>query len=240
MDMTVQQIQKNCLYENVAAQIEEKLIRHPENVGEPLPSEQTLADNFGVSRNVIREAFKVLKERGFIDVRNGSGAYVTRPGKEQVKEVLTRVIRTDAADPVELFEVRFALEASAAELAASRADRSPAAREAAGQMRRYAELMDEYRENAELWAEYDYLFHRELVAVTGNMIFLSLFESISVLLKKYLKDAWSDPKALENGIRNHYDIADAVLAGNAEKAVSVMKTHLKTSLSQYKADHNAK
>ncbi|MCQ2424598.1 MAG: FadR family transcriptional regulator [Lachnospiraceae bacterium] len=235
MDMTVQQVQKNCLYENVASQIEEKLLRHPENVGEPLPSEQTLADNFGVSRNVIREAFKVLKERGFIDVRNGSGAYVTRPGRTQVTEVLTRVIRADAADPVELFEVRFALEVSAAELAASRADRAAAER-----IRHYAELTKENRGNADLWGENDFLFHRELVAATGNTIFLSLFESISSLLKEYLINAWSDPKAVDYGIRNHFDIADAVLAGDPEKAVSVMKAHLKTSLSQYEADHKAK
>lgn len=235
MDMTVQQVQKNCLYENIAAQIEEKLIRHPENVGEPLPSEQALADSFGVSRNVIREAFKVLKERGFIDVRNGSGAFITRPGKEQMKEVITRVIRADAADPVELFEVRFALEVSAAELAASRADRGAAER-----IRHYAELTEGSRNNAELWGESEYLFHRELVAATGNTIFLSLFESIGSLLKEYLKNAWSDPKALDNGIRNHFDIADAVLAGDPERAVSVMKAHLKTSLSQYEADHKAK
>ena len=50
------------LYEVIADRIEDIIINDPSMVGERLPSEQSVADEFGVSRNVVREAFKVLKE----------------------------------------------------------------------------------------------------------------------------------------------------------------------------------
>ena len=88
-----------------------------------LPSEQELADAYGVSRNVIREALKGLKELGLVSIHTGSGAYVSRLTVKPVPEALHRFIRHSASNIsfTQLFEVRRIIEPDFAHLAAQRA-----------------------------------------------------------------------------------------------------------------------
>ena len=70
------------LYERVADHLEQMILNSDDSQwgeGEQLPPEQELADEFGGSRNVVREAIKLLKERGLADPKNGVGVYITRP-----------------------------------------------------------------------------------------------------------------------------------------------------------------
>ena len=62
------------LYESIANNLEEMILNDSSQIGQKLPSEQTMAANFGVSRNVIREALKILKERQLITLHIGEGA----------------------------------------------------------------------------------------------------------------------------------------------------------------------
>src|SRR5215467_12933360 len=86
------------LPEVVAGKIEEAIINGTFSVGSQLPSEQQLADQFGVSRNVVREAFKFLKERGLIEILNGSGAYIRQPSGSATSNALDRYLRLIGAD----------------------------------------------------------------------------------------------------------------------------------------------
>ena len=65
----------------LAFQTEEKLLRYiqnePVNVGEKIASENELAQRFNVSRNTLREAVKILVSKGVLDVKRGSGTFVT-------------------------------------------------------------------------------------------------------------------------------------------------------------------
>ena len=72
------------LYEQIAGRLEEWILAHNFKEQEKLPSEQALAEEFNVSRNVVREALKLLKERGLVDSRNGTGSYVTKPDVENL------------------------------------------------------------------------------------------------------------------------------------------------------------
>ncbi len=51
---------------------------HPVRPGESLPAERRLAEIFSASRNSVREAMRMLQTRNVIEVRKGSGCYVTR------------------------------------------------------------------------------------------------------------------------------------------------------------------
>lgn len=89
-------------------------------VGEKLPTENTLVQQFGVSRTVVREAFSRLKTLGLIETRQGSGAFVKAqpaPGPEQLNLAPDGTL--DAV--IKMVEVRRALEAESAALAAARA-----------------------------------------------------------------------------------------------------------------------
>ncbi len=58
--------------------------------GSRLPKESELADRFQVSRIVVREAMKVLEDRGMVEVRAGRGTMTVAPSPESVKESLLR------------------------------------------------------------------------------------------------------------------------------------------------------
>ena len=69
-------VTKKSLYETVADRIEDMILDNSLQQGERLPSEQELATRFGISRNVMRESLKLLKERQLIVQRNGDGTYL--------------------------------------------------------------------------------------------------------------------------------------------------------------------
>src|SRR5262249_45389122 len=103
---TFTKLQRKPLPEMVAGEIETAIIEGTFAVGGQLPSEQQLANQFGVSRNVVREAFKFLKERGLIEIMNGSGAYVKHPSYTPTSDALGRYIRLLGAHEsiVDLYE----------------------------------------------------------------------------------------------------------------------------------------
>src|SRR5690242_11520983 len=63
----------------ITAELVERIVRGLHPPGAPLPPEPALCETFSVSRTVIREAMKVLQEKGLVQVRQGSGTIVTPP-----------------------------------------------------------------------------------------------------------------------------------------------------------------
>ena len=111
------------LYEQIADFIERKILLGDDPVfseGKKLPPEQDLANYFGVSRNVIRESIKLLKERGLVDPRNGVGAYVTRPDESKISTMMYRYILLRNVDPDSIYDVRSLLEPACARMAAEK------------------------------------------------------------------------------------------------------------------------
>jgi DNA-binding FadR family transcriptional regulator len=87
--------------------------------GEKLPSEAILAEQFGVSRTVIREAFARLKQDGFLNSKQWAGAIVAEPGKQRPFR-LEDLKQASSIEIAHLYELRIILEGDAAALAAER------------------------------------------------------------------------------------------------------------------------
>jgi GntR family transcriptional regulator, transcriptional repressor for pyruvate dehydrogenase complex len=141
----------------IAAEIAEGWLR----VGDRLPTEHSLAERFGVGRNVVREAIAQLPD-GVVQSRQGVGAFV-------VESSTTAMLRIDAQMMNDrlvfrnVFELRAILEIQAASLAAQRADEAEIADIGAALAR---------MQSAENWAEggvsADLDFHRAVAQATGN------------------------------------------------------------------------
>jgi GntR family transcriptional regulator, galactonate operon transcriptional repressor len=93
--------------------------------GSRLPKEGELADRLQVSRIVIREAMKILEDRGVVEVRAGRGTLTVAPKPDRVKESLLRLFRDQPIpkiqDMEQILELRQVLEETTASLAAVRA-----------------------------------------------------------------------------------------------------------------------
>ncbi len=102
------------LYERVARDLSSRIARGEYKIGQRLPSERELAQSYAVSRPTVREALIALELDGLVEVRTGSGVYVTatspRGGKAGAMDI----------GPFELLEARRAIESEACALAATR------------------------------------------------------------------------------------------------------------------------
>src|ERR1700744_4992582 len=108
-------IQRKSLATEVAAQLQEQILRGDYEVDQKLPVEQKLMDRFGVGRSTIREAVKILSNSGYLRVQQGLGTFIE--DNSGINETLFQ--RLKRADPVEAEEVRKVLEMKIAEKAAS-------------------------------------------------------------------------------------------------------------------------
>jgi GntR family transcriptional regulator, transcriptional repressor for pyruvate dehydrogenase complex len=122
---TKRSFRRGRLSEQVVAEMERAIHEEFPEPGTRLPKESELAERFGVSRIVIREAMKILEDRGVVEVRAGRGTLTKAPSADRVKESLMRLFRDQPlptlAEMEQMMELRLVLEESVAGLAAVRA-----------------------------------------------------------------------------------------------------------------------
>jgi DNA-binding FadR family transcriptional regulator len=135
--------------------------------GSRLPKEVALADRLQVSRIVIREAMKILEDRGVVDVRAGRGTLTVAPSPDRVKTSLLQLFRDQPMptiqDMEQLLELRQVLEETTASLAAVRATA-----EDLGEMEAALEEMRKSETNLEQTVSADLRFHRSIMRAAHN------------------------------------------------------------------------
>jgi len=210
------------LSDQVVEQIQDLIKRGELHLGDRLPPERELAQQFNVSRTVIREAVRSLAARDLLEVRRGSGAHVSLPDASTVAESMGLILRlTSSADPFrEVFEVRSLLEVEVAGLAAERATEVELA-DLEEQLAAMTHTAD--REAA---AEADVEFHAQLARATHNGLFLILLDSVSDIMLEVRRRSLAVPGNKDRAIHDHSLILERVRARDAAGARSAMATHL--------------
>ncbi|MDO4549321.1 MAG: GntR family transcriptional regulator, partial [Clostridia bacterium] len=174
-------LNKSPLYEQVADRLE-GLILADYTSGERLPSEQALAEQTGVSRTIIREAMKLLKERGLIDSKTGSGAFVTKPEAQNISNVMARIIQIEKIDPDSIYEIREVLECAAVRLAVRRATE-----EDISEMTKTLDALRDRGLDAQTRRNLDFHFHYLIARASRNPLLAILVESMSNVFKDVIR-----------------------------------------------------
>jgi GntR family transcriptional repressor for pyruvate dehydrogenase complex len=210
------------LSEEVSADLETRIQRGDYAPGAQLPTEKVLAETFGVSRAVVREAIARLKADGLIETRQGSGAFVT----ENPKSLNFRLSATGESSLLHIFELRTMIEATVAELAARR--RTDADVEA---MRKCLKRMEEALASEADGSEADDDFHLAIAAATHNQYVLRLAEFLGRQFSESRRMAWIDhPKGMESpreAQREHNVMIAAIAAGDPAAARQAAHVHLR-------------
>ncbi len=221
------QVVKSSLSQQIAQNIEQMIISQELQVGDRLPGEIELAERFGASRNVIREAITMLKERGLVDVKNGSGAYVAQLTSAALGNMVGRLAAVGSAAPAEVYEIRMALEVRACGLAAQNG--TPKQK---SDLRLLVEDMEKNLDDLATWKKDDLRFHRRLAQMTQNALFPAFIEPLTTQV--FSSDAaWSrapSKEAREGGMEQHRRILDAVEKGDRRGAEKAMTDHLQRYL----------
>ncbi|WP_407287231.1 FadR/GntR family transcriptional regulator [Streptomyces sp. BP-8] len=207
---------RQSLVDTVVEALRSQLTAGEWQIGDRIPTEHTLAEQLQVGRNTVREAVRVLVHAGMLRSRQGEGTFVvstTDPG-----DLMRGVQRAGIRDVLEL---RIALEAEAARLAALRhrpadLERMRAALDA------QADLSDADGRpdsgNLELYADHDIAFHKAVVEAAHNTALTATYGWFSSSVREALVSALDDqamPKIVHD---DHRAVMEAIAAGDPEAA----------------------
>ena len=216
-------IQTERLYERIVAQIERRILAGDLNVGDQLPPERELAENFGVSRTAVREAVKALREKGLVEAHPGRGTFITNGTSRAVRHSLGLMMQIGGAEGARsLVEVREIFEPEIAALAAARATQEQIA-----VLRQTVEEMDGALEDGDRFIEADLDFHLALAEASQNALIPSLIDSIVDLLREHRMRIFRVKGGPERGQFHHKHILDAVVHHDPAAARAAMHAHLR-------------
>ena len=216
-------VSKTNLYEQVADTLEQAIVRF-DGTNKKLPSEQELSVRFGVSRTVIREALKVLKERGLIQARNGEGSYISKPNMRTVSNAINRFVQMDKISNRDIHGIRIILETQAVRLAAIHAVQADMEH-----LEYTIKKMSIHPLTAEKRIQFDSEFHKTLAHASGNKLLETFVEVMLSLLREYMIKGFPGPASIKTVINYHKKILEAVKRRNPQDAEEAMRNHLATA-----------
>lgn len=221
-------------YELVADRLLHYIAEQDLRPGDRLPTEQGLAEILGVTRNVTREAVKVLAALGRLTVRRGAGIFVAAAPVVSDADGLAHYQPTEMEHVLMLLDYRQVIETQTARRAASGATplEVKAIREAAHES---AEIGARGNTDVAAFGRADELFHNAVAAAAHNLF----LQSSVATVRKYAAQSdvllfhGSAPGSFEAAGRQHVQIAEAIAAGDAEQAAELMALHVDTTRHQF-------
>jgi GntR family transcriptional repressor for pyruvate dehydrogenase complex len=189
--------------------------------GTMLPPEGELAQQFGVSRTVIRECVHVLASRGMLAVKQGRGTIVTDLAAWNVAQPLALLVKTDRNALLNWLEVRTILEKECAALAAQRRTDDDGVA-----LRRVLADAEQGFADPESFVVADSALHLAIAAATHNPALARLLEPVVQPLRERLQATALLPSAREHATQEHRRVVERILAGDSEGARAAMAEHL--------------
>jgi DNA-binding FadR family transcriptional regulator len=191
--------------------------------GDKLPPEHVICKAFGVSRTVVREALTRLQADGLVKSRRGSGTVLLRAPPAASIDFFEPA---DFASYLRAFEVRTALEPPAARFAAER--------------RTYEDLVaikaatkafSDAVSAGQPAEKFDIAFHRAVAVASGNDLFATLLDSLSIELEGFIAvtlglTRLGSAERRSTVMLEHQRIADAIESGDGDSAATYMRFHL--------------
>lgn len=216
------------VYEVVFQKIYNRISSGDFQVGDKLPSERDLATEYGVSRNSIREAIRLLELNSIVEIKRGDGTFVKNSGLQQSQEQIDHVLQSiDRTVLYDMLELRLILESQCASLAALRANASDLEK-----MAQALEMMKGAVENEALGIQADLNFHLAIAEATHNQALVELIASLEPNMRNTIEATRKYRLANKNNFartfEEHKGIFVAISRGESEQAEALMKKHIRT------------
>ncbi|MCK7621895.1 FCD domain-containing protein [Streptomyces sp. RS10V-4] len=208
---------RSALADQVIAQLRAQITSGDWPVGSRIPTEPELVEQLGVARNTVREAVRALAHNGLLDIRQGSGTYVA--ATSELAGVMNR--RFADADPRHVAELRSALEAEAARLAAQRRTDADL---------RQLDALLERRETAwrsgaaEAFVAADATLHMAVVAASHNDVLAAVYADLGGVVRDFLRADVGTVLRPEAHM-DHARLVEAIRAGDGDRAAAEAGAH---------------
>jgi DNA-binding FadR family transcriptional regulator len=212
------------LSDRVADELRDAITAQRLTAGSRLPTEAALAERFGVSRSVVREAVSRLASEGLVESHQGSGLFV--PQHRPLTPLrLDPNLHESSSTLEELYELRRAVETEIAALAALRHGHS----EAAAIRHALLRLADASSRGSD-GVEEDLAFHQAIADACGNGLLRATWAFLGQYLRGAIRITHSNEArspALEAAVHGeHTALADAILQRRPDHARSAVLAHL--------------
>jgi DNA-binding FadR family transcriptional regulator len=227
-------VKKVNLSEIIADKLEEMILGDTKLCGEKLPSEQELATRFAVSRNIIREALKLLKERGLVTSRTGDGSYISKPEPQALTTMISRMLVMNNINAEDIYEMRVMLECNACLLAARSATEAEL-----NSLTAINREMEEKQRDLEARVDLDLKFHARIAEISGNALLSIFVKSMTHLRKATIRQAIQSEGGSQDGIDYHDRVIAALRSREAKQAEQLMREHLTESMRRHQVFETA-
>ena len=203
---------------NIAVELRRDILEGEYAFGQRLPSERSLAKHFGAARSTVRKALRQLEESDLVSRRIGSGTYVSYRGEEDREDVAR------ATSPLELIDVRIAVEPQITRLALA----SAGARDLDRLEAALAEV--EAADNPADFSRADEAFHLRLAECTRNPLLIWLYRHINEIRGHAqwhgTRDKILTPLRIREYNAQHRKLTEAIRRRDVEAAIHVITEHL--------------
>jgi GntR family transcriptional repressor for pyruvate dehydrogenase complex len=195
--------------------------------GDKLPPERELSSLMGVSRATVREALRSLAMMNVIELRHGSGTFVTSLEPQLLVENFALVFSLSDHSFLQLIEAREVIEPGATALAAQRITE-----EEIGVLEDILKRSEECLKNTpEEFPQLDIEFHAKIAEYSGNVLLMRIMQAITQMsIASSQRTASTDigysTRRIQRAIRMHTDILEAIKAHDANAARQRMFDHL--------------
>ncbi|MGB5328616.1 MAG: FadR/GntR family transcriptional regulator [Gammaproteobacteria bacterium] len=203
----------------VVALLRRRILEGEYSFEERLPAERNLAEEFDVSRGTIRSVLQILEQQHLVTRQIGSGTYVSHRETTNQQEI------SSITSPIEMVEVRIAIEPQLVRLAIANAS-----------SRDLEELRDALRQceacdgDSDKFARADTAFHMALAHCSKNKLMYWLYERISEVRRhsqwRSMKSKLLTSERMNYYNSQHHALYEAIASRDTAAAVKLIKDHL--------------
>jgi DNA-binding FadR family transcriptional regulator len=224
LEVPFKPVQSHRSFELVCERVREKLLQGELKPGDKLPPERDLARQFGVSRNVVREALRSLEIAGVVALKKGvkGGAFIQEGAASSITQALSDLITLRAVSLRDLFEARMMI----LEMVIDRAFSGPGEVDLSRLDEVVTQTAEAARDNAiarrvQLARE----FYHELAALTGNTAIIFMVDGQTELVQTFLRYPLGELDA-ETLIASREAFLGHLKVGNTDAAKANLREHL--------------
>ena len=203
----------------IAAQLRAAILNGAYGSGDRLPPERDIARQLGASRSTVRNALQLLEEDELVNRKPGSGTYVAQNARAAADDI------AETTSPLELVEVRAALEPRMARLAVLNAK----PRDLDRLWETLAEL-ERAGSDPDAFSRCDQQLHFALAKATHNPLIIWIYQQVNRIrshrhwVAVQSKVLTAERIAAYNA--EHRSLVEAISVRDGERAAQIMQTHL--------------
>lgn len=223
MKIEIKPVKRTNVSNEVFEKLKQMLLRGDIKPGEKFPSENELADAFGVSRMTARQAVQKLVVLGLLETKLGEGSFVKKVQPGIVMNQIIPAVYLGENSLLEILEFRTVIEGKTANIAAARATEEDIA-----ELEEICEKMKNCKGNEIEFAHADMDFHLKLAMITKNSIFEQIYHIIRDAMKIAIEEIVNMHGNVD-GLYYHPLILQAIKERDGKKAEEVMTEHVEST-----------